>query len=78
VTRFGRPISSPRDTVVIVSGGASTAPSRNAAASPIDGRSHAEIRPSAPVVNTTSMTPRLMIGRRFAPNPDTLAPRAPE
>jgi hypothetical protein len=78
VTRFGSPISSPCDTVVMVSGGARTAPSTKAAARPSDGISQEEITPSAPVVSTTRMTPRLMIGRRFAPKLENDAPRVAE
>ena len=77
VTRLGSPISSPCDTVVIVSGGASTAPSTNAAA-PIVGSSQDVTRPSAPAVSTTSSTPSVMIARRLAPKLANEAPRVAE
>jgi hypothetical protein len=78
VARRGMPSSRPCVTVVMVSGGASTAPSTQAAATPIEGSSQLDSSPSAPVVSTTSRTPRSMIERRFCPKALNDAPRAAE
>jgi hypothetical protein len=77
VTRLGRPISSPWDTVVIVSGGARIAPSTKAAA-PIEGSSHAPTSPSRPLVSSTSTTPSVTTGPRLEPNALNDEPRVAE
>jgi hypothetical protein len=78
VTRRGSPSSSPCETVVMVSGGASTEPSTNAAARPIEGSSQDDSTPSAPAVSTTRRTPRLTMALRFWPNALNDAPRVAE
>ena len=77
-TRRGMPNDRPSPTMVTVSGGARTVPRVSAAASPSEGSSHEPTSPSKPAVSTTSVTPRLKIGRRFALRPVTNAPRAAE
>jgi hypothetical protein len=78
VMRLGSPSSSPCETIVMVSGGASTAPSTKQAATPIDGRIQVEITPSAPVVSSTSVMPSVVIELRLAPNAANDAPRVAE